>query len=53
MPVRSVELAPGVLIGGEGSSLPSLPSLPVIAGPCVIESEGLVVETAHALAALA
>ena len=46
-PVTSVELAPGVVLGGTG------PSFPVIAGPCVIESEGLVIDTAHALAAMA
>ncbi|HEY0514249.1 MAG TPA: 3-deoxy-8-phosphooctulonate synthase [Thermoanaerobaculia bacterium] len=44
--VESVELAPGVVIGGGGS-------LPVIAGPCVIESEDLAIEMAHALAAMA
>jgi 2-dehydro-3-deoxyphosphooctonate aldolase (KDO 8-P synthase) len=47
--VQPVELAPGVRIGGDGGG----PSFPVIAGPCVIESEDLVVETAHALAAMA
>ena len=46
MAVQPVELAPGVVVGGAGS-------LPVIAGPCVIESEGLVIDTAHALAAMA
>jgi 2-dehydro-3-deoxyphosphooctonate aldolase (KDO 8-P synthase) len=45
MAVQPVELAPGIVIGGE--------SLPVLAGPCVIESEELVLETAHILAALA
>jgi 2-dehydro-3-deoxyphosphooctonate aldolase (KDO 8-P synthase) len=49
--VSPVELAPGVVIGGVGVGTGS--SFPVIAGPCVIESEGLVLETAHALAALA
>ena len=44
--VEAVELAPGVIIGGGGA-------LPVIAGPCVIESEDLVVEMAHTLAAMA
>jgi 2-dehydro-3-deoxyphosphooctonate aldolase (KDO 8-P synthase) len=46
--VQKVELAPGVVIGGSGGA-----PFPVIAGPCVIESEDLVVETAHALAAMA
>ena len=45
MAVQPVELAPGIVIGGE--------SLPVLAGPCVIENEALVLETAHTLAALA
>ena len=45
MTVERVELAPGVAIGGE--------SLPVIAGPCVIESEDLVIDMAHTLAAMA
>jgi len=45
MAVAPVEIAPGVVVGGR--------DLPVIAGPCVIESEELAVETAHALAALA
>ena len=44
--VEAVELAPGVVVGGGGA-------LPVIAGPCVIESEDLVVEMAHTLAAMA
>src|SRR4051812_5851518 len=48
IPVPSVELAPGIVAGAGG-----FPGFPVIAGPCVIESEGLVLETAHALAALA
>jgi 2-dehydro-3-deoxyphosphooctonate aldolase (KDO 8-P synthase) len=47
MPVPSVELAPGVVVGGGGDSLP------VIAGPCVIENEDLAVEMAHTLAAMA
>ena len=46
MAVEPVELAPGVVIGGGGP-------LPVIAGPCVIESEDLVVEMAHVLAGMA
>ncbi|RPH53617.1 3-deoxy-8-phosphooctulonate synthase [bacterium] len=45
MEVRPVELAPGVVIGGA--------ALPVIAGPCMLESEDLAVEMAHTLAALA
>jgi 2-dehydro-3-deoxyphosphooctonate aldolase (KDO 8-P synthase) len=44
--IQGVELAPGVRVGGSGP-------LPVIAGPCVIESEELVVEMAHTLAAMA
>jgi 2-dehydro-3-deoxyphosphooctonate aldolase (KDO 8-P synthase) len=40
-----VELAPGVILGGE--------SLPVIAGPCVIESEDLAIDMAHTLASMA
>jgi 2-dehydro-3-deoxyphosphooctonate aldolase (KDO 8-P synthase) len=47
MAVEPVEIAPGVVVGGGGRSLP------VIAGPCVIESEDLVVEMAHTLAAMA
>jgi 2-dehydro-3-deoxyphosphooctonate aldolase (KDO 8-P synthase) len=49
MPVPSVELAPGVVVGGESFPV----SLPVIAGPCVIENEDLAVEMAHTLAAMA
>ncbi len=45
MPVSAVELAPGLAIGGD--------SLPVLAGPCVIESEDLVLDMAHTLAAMA
>jgi 2-dehydro-3-deoxyphosphooctonate aldolase (KDO 8-P synthase) len=48
MAVQLVELAPGVVIGGGGGG-----AFPVIAGPCVIESEDLVIETAHALASMA
>jgi 2-dehydro-3-deoxyphosphooctonate aldolase (KDO 8-P synthase) len=48
MAVQPVELAPGIIIGGIGKD-----ALPVVAGPCVIESEGLAVETAHTLAAMA
>lgn len=47
--VEAVELAPGVVVGGGIDGHP----LPVIAGPCVIESEDLVVEMAHTLAAMA
>jgi 2-dehydro-3-deoxyphosphooctonate aldolase (KDO 8-P synthase) len=47
MAVHPVELAPGVVVGGEGGSLP------VIAGPCMIESEERTLETAHVLAAMA
>ena len=39
------ELAPGVSIGGD--------ELPVIAGPCVIESEESTLEAAKALGAIA
>ena len=49
MSIEIVELAPGVRIGGGIGGHP----LPVIAGPCVIESEDLVVEMAHTLAAMA
>jgi 2-dehydro-3-deoxyphosphooctonate aldolase (KDO 8-P synthase) len=45
MAVRPVELAPGVLAGGD--------SLPVIAGPCMLESEDLAIDMAHTLAAMA
>ena len=45
MTVTPVELAPGVTIGGG--------SFPIIAGPCVIESEDLVMDMAHTLAAMA
>jgi 2-dehydro-3-deoxyphosphooctonate aldolase (KDO 8-P synthase) len=39
-----VELAPGVVVGGV--------DLPVLAGPCVIESEEMALRTAEALAAI-
>ncbi len=45
MAVHPVELAPGIVVGGE--------ALPVIAGPCVVESEERTLETAHVLAAMA
>lgn len=45
-PVRAVELAPGVVVGGDGP-------LPVVAGPCVIESAERTLETARLLAAMA
>jgi 2-dehydro-3-deoxyphosphooctonate aldolase (KDO 8-P synthase) len=45
MTVAPVELAPGVILGGD--------DLPVISGPCVIESEELVLRTAHTLAGIA
>jgi 2-dehydro-3-deoxyphosphooctonate aldolase (KDO 8-P synthase) len=51
-PVRSaspVELAPGVLVGGDGLANP----LPVIAGPCVIESAELTFGVAGTVAAMA
>jgi 2-dehydro-3-deoxyphosphooctonate aldolase (KDO 8-P synthase) len=43
--IHAVEIAPGVVVGGH--------RLPVIAGPCVVESEERTVETAEALAAMA
>lgn len=46
MAVHPVELAPGIVVGGDGD-------LPVIAGPCMIESEERTLETAHILAAMA
>lgn len=45
MAVHPVELAPGIVVGGD--------ALPVIAGPCVVESEERTLETAHVLAAMA
>lgn len=48
MAVHPVELAPGIVIGGGPGG-----TLPVLAGPCVIENEQLVLETAHGLAAMA
>ncbi len=47
--VTPVQLAPGVVVGGGASGS----GLPVIAGPCVIESEELVLATALTLAAMA
>jgi 2-dehydro-3-deoxyphosphooctonate aldolase (KDO 8-P synthase) len=44
--VEPVELAPGITIGGASD-------FPVIAGPCVVESEELVLSSARTLAALA
>jgi 2-dehydro-3-deoxyphosphooctonate aldolase (KDO 8-P synthase) len=49
MAIPRVELAPGIRIGGE--SLPG--SIPILAGPCVIESEDLAIDMAHTLAAMA
>jgi 2-dehydro-3-deoxyphosphooctonate aldolase (KDO 8-P synthase) len=43
--VSTIELAPGVRIGG--------PELPVIAGPCMLESAELALSTAHTLAGMA
>ncbi len=40
-----MEIAPGVVIGGD--------ELPVIAGPCAVESDALVLEAAAAVAAIA
>jgi 2-dehydro-3-deoxyphosphooctonate aldolase (KDO 8-P synthase) len=48
MALSPVELAPGVVVGGGGDH-----ALPVIAGPCVIESEDLAVEMAITLAGMA
>ncbi len=48
MAASPVELAPGVVVGGAGQQ-----PLPVIAGPCVIESEDLAVEMGHTLATMA
>ena len=48
MAIAAVELAPGVVVGGTASR-----PLPVLAGPCVIESEELALEMARALAAMA
>ncbi len=45
--MTAVELAPGVVVGGDPRSLP------VLAGPCVIESEERTLEAAHTLAAMA
>jgi 2-dehydro-3-deoxyphosphooctonate aldolase (KDO 8-P synthase) len=44
--VAPVELAPGVVVGGGGP-------LPVIAGPCVVESEEMLLAIARTLAAMA
>lgn len=44
-PARAVELAPGIWIGRQ--------ELPVLAGPCVLESEDLALDMAHTLAAMA
>jgi 2-dehydro-3-deoxyphosphooctonate aldolase (KDO 8-P synthase) len=46
---RRVELAPGVTIGGPAGSVP----LPVISGPCALESEELAFAVAHWLQATA
>jgi len=51
MAISPVELAPGVVVGGPGG--PGGQPLPVIAGPCVIESEELAVAMARRLAAMA
>jgi 2-dehydro-3-deoxyphosphooctonate aldolase (KDO 8-P synthase) len=48
MAVSPVELAPGVVVGGADGD-----PLPVIAGPCVIESEELAMAMGRALAAMA
>jgi 2-dehydro-3-deoxyphosphooctonate aldolase (KDO 8-P synthase) len=49
MAVHPVELAPGIIVGGVVGG----EALPVIAGPCVVESEERTLETAHVLAAMA
>ncbi len=49
MAVHPVELAPGIMVGGAVGG----DALPVIAGPCVVESEERTLETAHVLAAMA
>lgn len=49
MAVHPVELAPGIIVGG----IVRGDTLPVIAGPCVVESEERTLETAHVLAAMA
>jgi 2-dehydro-3-deoxyphosphooctonate aldolase (KDO 8-P synthase) len=43
---RAIELAPGIRLGGGAP-------LPVVAGPCVVESEEVTFESARALAAIA
>ena len=43
---RAVELAPGIVLGGGGA-------LPIVAGPCVIESEEHTLATARIVAAIA
>lgn len=50
MTVPRVELAPGVTVGGPAESGSPLP---VLAGPCVVESEELVLEAARAVAGIA
>ena len=49
MAVHPVELAPGIVVGGGAGG----DALPVIAGPCVVESEERTLETARLLAAMA
>ena len=45
--VREMELAPGIVLGGEG------PELPLIAGPCAIEREERTLEAARLVAGMA
>jgi 2-dehydro-3-deoxyphosphooctonate aldolase (KDO 8-P synthase) len=46
-----VEIAPGVVVGGNGAI--DGRGFPVIAGPCMLESEELALDMGHTLAALA
>jgi 2-dehydro-3-deoxyphosphooctonate aldolase (KDO 8-P synthase) len=45
--VPAVELAPGISLGGDSLALP------IVAGPCVLESEELAIATARTLASIA
>lgn len=48
--VPPVEIAPGIVIGGE---MPANGAFPIVAGPCVAESEELVLGMADTVAAIA